>query len=1289
MPGGIFELVAKGIEDFILTKDPSISFFKTIYRRHTNFSLEDYRLNFRKSMNFGDESIVKLEKNGDLIHKIYLVIELPTIICQSVPITKKEVIALLKSYGMTIVFPNSNSQITDSDIILIRNVVANFVIILQTDIAKYLEFQTLIDTTLNPTVHPELLSLDTQDYITYIKDTLMSITDQGILYKYLQAVIEDDIVPTTVLNWIQLKKLIMTNISDIIISVPSYDGYLEPIYQFISNIEFASYSLSVSPNMLIIFSSVLDYLYNSPSEYSNLDPYKTFIKYFDTITKDATSDNDITQTKLTLLSTIYSNLLNNIVLLNTIFEVLSGSNVPYYKRYKISGSTSRETQKYTNLITAFTSSTYLFDKLVTPESLHFYGIYVQEKTQLFFTDLLNVLNSNYMDKYIKAGIISQLRQMVFSVIMPDISLLNSTKISQMVYMNFIPLMTMTDILTVTTEYMNYILTAYSDLADISGTLYAYYVNAFDDISTYLQNIHDTIYVIVYETIIPTTVELQEIIANAVRINTTDTIIYINFKIYERLNNMSVMDYIKTNYITVVDHIASILPLNSTVYENTRRDRIRTDIQAIILSYFTLQANIPDYTTYKETQHNRIYDYGNTNTDVCFDVFSSYWYNIQNTYQTSYNILFNTILSESYFNNELGVEMYKYISDIIFNTTNILESRSLDSSGGSYLRYKSEDSLSTTPIDYYLFTQDILYGEPISIYGPTATYDTLQTIYTYINEKQTFLEDLNTTYQKYKLLFNGRHIFLADKHYLFTNRDDVTTTFYNIIVGNIRYGYGKGYDSELTQILQIALNNVINTSMTQDIIIGIRDTFIELLNDILTSHFSFGAHPEVYNWYITEVLPLVDRSILLNMGLSFFNKFIPGYIYNLVLDLPNSLSVETLLIDELIKENKYVYYLTNLLTTNNTVQSNYDLLHTSVVDIIAQLNTTLEAINRPDINSEYKLVEFINESRQIVSQNYSWVDNLGYALIDEIEIEINGQKIDKHTGEFMYLYNRLSYGSEKDNSYIIGNTPDLTTYDITNKIGRKLYIPLEFWFCRNETASIPIVALLHSDIWIRVKLTSLDKLIKKSNGSVLLNTKLKSCYILTQYIFIEKEERKAICTKKHEQLIENIQIIDVLSISSQNFQYNIDNKPYFDIRLDLREISKELIWVIKLYDTEVGKQFDYIDGIFKTELMFNNRQRDTVYGQYSNLVVSNQYHKTSIPSGVYVYTFSIYPTQLQPSGIVNMSKLEDIRLRIYPSDHLYDLLQNGTVVRMTLYSVGYNILRIMSGLSGLVFYTSHN
>merc|ERR1711935_290829 len=74
MGGGLMQLVAYGAQDIYLTGNPQITFFKVVYRRHTNFSMEaiEQTMSGSSSPAVGASGTVTISRNGDLVTKIYV-----------------------------------------------------------------------------------------------------------------------------------------------------------------------------------------------------------------------------------------------------------------------------------------------------------------------------------------------------------------------------------------------------------------------------------------------------------------------------------------------------------------------------------------------------------------------------------------------------------------------------------------------------------------------------------------------------------------------------------------------------------------------------------------------------------------------------------------------------------------------------------------------------------------------------------------------------------------------------------------------------------------------------------------------------------------------------------------------------------------------------------------------------------------------------------------------------------------------------------------------------------------
>ena len=71
MSGGIAQLVAVGAQDAHLVGAPEVSFFRSTYKRHTNFSQTCERQVIQGNVNNNGMSTVRFERKGDLLNYVY------------------------------------------------------------------------------------------------------------------------------------------------------------------------------------------------------------------------------------------------------------------------------------------------------------------------------------------------------------------------------------------------------------------------------------------------------------------------------------------------------------------------------------------------------------------------------------------------------------------------------------------------------------------------------------------------------------------------------------------------------------------------------------------------------------------------------------------------------------------------------------------------------------------------------------------------------------------------------------------------------------------------------------------------------------------------------------------------------------------------------------------------------------------------------------------------------------------------------------------------------------------
>jgi hypothetical protein len=133
----------------------------------------------------------------------------------------------------------------------------------------------------------------------------------------------------------------------------------------------------------------------------------------------------------------------------------------------------------------------------------------------------------------------------------------------------------------------------------------------------------------------------------------------------------------------------------------------------------------------------------------------------------------------------------------------------------------------------------------------------------------------------------------------------------------------------------------------------------------------------------------------------------------------------------------------------TVIRNGDLA--SRIFLMVQLDT-VNWLARRELAADCKLPRF------------AWVRRLGHALIRFCNVEIGGSEIDKQYGTWLDIWYELTHDNDQDRGYnhMIGDVDELTRLDEPDGQGNikdhyTLYIPLQFWFCRNSGLALPLIA----------------------------------------------------------------------------------------------------------------------------------------------------------------------------------------------------------------------------------------
>jgi len=397
----------------------------------------------------------------------------------------------------------------------------------------------------------------------------------------------------------------------------------------------------------------------------------------------------------------------------------------------------------------------------------------------------------------------------------------------------------------------------------------------------------------------------------------------------------------------------------------------------------------------------------------------------------------------------------------------------------------------------------------------------------------------------------------------------------------------------------------------------------------------------------------------------------------------------------------IMYIIVLIITSNThlsfllkyVYKDFAETKETLINLLESTISTSQTLLLNTIATKNKIVTLISSA----TPSFQYVPELGHRIIELVDIKIGEKLIDSHTDELLHLLHLIQDTKEQERGYnkLIGNTTEMTTLSSSQRSITKLYIPMRFWFCKDDGNSLPLISLLYTDVTVRFKLRALEQVLQISptsfNYQLVTKPKLK-CGLLCQFIYLDDDERKIFITTRQNYLIEQYVYNIPFIINSNLFM----DSQEFDMKLNLMHSIKYLIWNVKFTSNPNTYQSymtwnDYTYSTFNEfftsiKLKFYGRVRENEKDEiYYNSVQPYEKYVGSLDYGNYFYGFGLMPNFLQPSGSANFSILDDCHIIMSLNDDMYNIIQAGVVYgTIKLWGCGYNILMIMSGMGGTIF-----
>jgi hypothetical protein len=727
------------------------------------------------------------------------------------------------------------------------------------------------------------------------------------------------------------------------------------------------------------------------------------------------------------------------------------------------------------------------------------------------------------------------------------------------------------------------------------------------------------------------------------------------------------------------------------------------------------------------------------------------------YETKLGITMNDLLT--IFNNELTTKISTSPSNY-FTGSSVT---TFDQSGNLYPRidcsYNLLDISGSGNYDFYIYNQT---GMNITIPVQSIGYDfnDFQNAYN-LSDFEHLIDGSGVDIVGMLKYTTAMELIFQDNINNYYNHKDLlkinnlyqTDISYNLVSDVVDY-YNKAIESPDSYMTNIM--NSVKTSITSIYkffgdciygvdVIGVGNLVNWSVKDLLTS-MTIGSNPfndnitpnlwDCYQYHhsqSSQILAyfsqddLIDKIYRSELFTTLYNNFakksdVLKFIYNYYISKSDGaylLNYSTQNLKELID------YINSYLTKNKT--NYYDI----VSNILYNNNLPIPATTEIDYSNQnysfyYSILEY-SQTRMTYENSpcdkiitsmilnldaeYSWVNEPGLYLFEKIQLLFNGDVFDSYNSNLLSLKTKLFTESNKLRGYnkLIQNTKNMITYNNLDKSNKEFVLPLDFYFSREITNSLPMTNILYTDVTLNFKTRKLEDLLIIADGAFIKKQPKIHCKIIVDYVYLEMEERLRIAASKIEFLADRYKYGRIFTYKYSNIvNGRIREKLYF------ADPTKFILWRVKSKNSD-KQNWNYNDyyktikttktyslnnyppyslyqlNIIHKEIVknikfyFNGNVRQEGSYRYFNSVIPYECNLGALNSGEFLYSFSFLPKLLQPSGAANLSMIQDIEIEQELNPEYLELMKNENLeIEVEYFSYSYQILRIMSGFAAPAF-----
>jgi len=525
-------------------------------------------------------------------------------------------------------------------------------------------------------------------------------------------------------------------------------------------------------------------------------------------------------------------------------------------------------------------------------------------------------------------------------------------------------------------------------------------------------------------------------------------------------------------------------------------------------------------------------------------------------------------------------------------------------------------------------------------------------------------------------------------------------FYNIFMLIYFYNYGNTIINDIDRIVLYLCNLIYkkiliyyenNQKSTEYLETEI---FFRRLNVLIENNYNnselIALCYSFFNTIISNNLSKTDDTVITNIN-NFINKTYNGLDEYRVNNLFN--------IDNFYKKN---------------IKNNKIIIFKYLLDKVFDINQSILILYLKSIIPD----DLVNIQQDYIvrlrNKTKGFVNNDGILkIIDKIELYFNDELIDTLSKEMLLIYYSFieNVNKIKTLNEFYGKDQDYMLYGLRNYIinySKDFYIPIYFFY-KEISKSLSLISSMYVNKYVKVKINS-DNIIKSYYGTSVIEKGLELS-LLVDFIYVEKDERKSLTEKRIDNLINtHYNFLASKKYEPNNNTFNINenfnnNDTIIYLNFEFNEMTNlcyQLYWELNLYinNIKVNNIINVNELILSTVIYFDDARRDGIkiidkrnFNKITTTLNKYKYCTRANENEINTYSFSYEPNNIQPSGAVNLYKLDKFTIEIAINNKLLveviNRISNFWRIEsidwnLNLHSLNYNILRYQSGLSGLLY-----